>query len=233
MSNSSTSAAATSSCVDRGFDAQRTTSAPPALSVRARFAVSVVTCRHAEMRCPARGCSLSKRSRIAASTGICRSAHWIRRRPSGASARSFTSCRLVVAINPLSVRWSGGVAGLEEPLVLALLPFDPRRRQGFVLCDVRAGEPGLHGRAERGLLPKPERERELAELDAEVPPQLCERIQLVELADAVAAVPGRGAARDDEALLLQIAEHARRPTGTAARLADRHLVHARNLITTM
>jgi hypothetical protein len=50
MSYSSTSAAATSSCVDSGFDAQSTTSAPPALRVRARFAVSVVTCRQAEMR---------------------------------------------------------------------------------------------------------------------------------------------------------------------------------------
>ena len=50
MSYSWTSAAATSSCVDSGFDAQSTTSAPPAFSVRARFAVSVVTCRHAEIR---------------------------------------------------------------------------------------------------------------------------------------------------------------------------------------
>jgi hypothetical protein len=50
MSYSSTSAAAVSSWVESGFEAQRTTSAPPALSVRARFAVSVVTWRHAEMR---------------------------------------------------------------------------------------------------------------------------------------------------------------------------------------
>jgi hypothetical protein len=50
MSNWSTSAAATSSCVESGFDAQSTTSAPAAFSVRARFAVSVVTWRHAEMR---------------------------------------------------------------------------------------------------------------------------------------------------------------------------------------
>ena len=50
MSYSSTSAAATSSCVESGFDAHSTTSAPPAFSVRMRFAVSVVTCRHAAMR---------------------------------------------------------------------------------------------------------------------------------------------------------------------------------------
>ena len=46
----STSAAATSSWVDNGFDAQSATSAPPACSVSIRFAVSVVTCRHAPMR---------------------------------------------------------------------------------------------------------------------------------------------------------------------------------------
>jgi hypothetical protein len=37
-------------CVDSGFDAQSTTSAPPAFSVRIRLAVSVVTCRQAETR---------------------------------------------------------------------------------------------------------------------------------------------------------------------------------------
>src|SRR6476619_7606762 len=130
MPYSSTSAAATSSCVESGFDAQRTTSAPPAESVRARFAVSVVTCRYAEKRCPASGCSRSKRSRIAASTGICRSAHAILRTPSGASARSFTSYRCVVAKNPLfdlvvGCQVSGRVGG-EQTLVLALLPVDPR-----------------------------------------------------------------------------------------------------------
>ena len=50
MPYSSTSAAATSSCVDSGLEAQMTTSAPPACSVRIRFAVSVVTCRQAETR---------------------------------------------------------------------------------------------------------------------------------------------------------------------------------------
>jgi hypothetical protein len=50
MSYSETRAAATSSCVESGLEAQRTTSAPPALSVRMRFAVSVVTWRQAETR---------------------------------------------------------------------------------------------------------------------------------------------------------------------------------------
>ena len=52
---SRTSAAATSSCVESGLEATSTTSAPPALSVRTRFAVSVVTCRHADTRRPASG----------------------------------------------------------------------------------------------------------------------------------------------------------------------------------
>src|SRR6184192_3770056 len=42
--------AATSSCVESGFDPHRATSAPPPFSVTARFAVSVVTCRQAETR---------------------------------------------------------------------------------------------------------------------------------------------------------------------------------------
>ena len=52
---SATSAAATSSLVDSGFEAARTTSAPPALSVRIRFAVSVVTWRQAPIRSPSSG----------------------------------------------------------------------------------------------------------------------------------------------------------------------------------
>src|SRR5688572_27479078 len=91
MPYSATSAAATSSCVESGLDAQSTTSAPPAFSVRARFAVSVVTCRQAEMRMPSSGRSRSKRSRIAESTGICRSAHSTRVTPAGARPRSLTS----------------------------------------------------------------------------------------------------------------------------------------------
>src|SRR5919199_1637952 len=140
MSYSSTSAAATSSCVESGFDAQSTTSAPPAFSVRARLAVSVVTWRHAEMRWPASGCSLSKRSRMAASTGICRSAQAMRRTPSPARDRSFTSKRLVVAMEPLLWLMSGG----QEPFLLALLPLDPRRRR-CVRHRGLAREPRVHG----------------------------------------------------------------------------------------
>ena len=49
--------AATSSWVLKGFDAQMRKSAPPALRVCARAAVSVVTWRQAAMRIPARGFS--------------------------------------------------------------------------------------------------------------------------------------------------------------------------------
>ena len=45
-------AAATSSWVESGLEAQSAGSAPPALSVRARLAVSAVTCRQAARRTP-------------------------------------------------------------------------------------------------------------------------------------------------------------------------------------
>ena len=95
---SATSEAATSSCVDSGLEAHSATSAPPAASVRIRFAVSLVTCRQAETRIPCSGRSAAKRSRICASTGICRSAHSILRAPASARPRSATSCRAVALI---------------------------------------------------------------------------------------------------------------------------------------
>src|SRR6476646_6268981 len=178
MSYSSTSAAATSSCVESGLDAQRTTSAPPADNVRARFAVSVVTCRHAEMRCPASGCSRSKRSRIAASTGICRSAHAIRRTPSGARARSLTSCLVVVAIVPLSVV----VSGYETLFVLALLPGDPVGLARSLGRDGRTVAPGFDCGPRLRVASQPDDERHVVELDVVAPPQLgepAEELQVV------------------------------------------------------
>ena len=51
----------------------------------------------------------------------------MRRTPSEASARSFTSYRSVVAIDPLFVCHQGsGRVGREQALVLALLPTPPR-----------------------------------------------------------------------------------------------------------
>ena len=88
----STRAAATSSCVETGFEAHSSTWAPPAAGARMRFAVSAVTCMHAAMRMPSSGRSRANRSRMARSTGMSRSAHPMRPRPSWARERSLTSC---------------------------------------------------------------------------------------------------------------------------------------------
>src|SRR5436309_1485675 len=95
MSCSPTSAAATSSWVERGLEAQRATWAPPALSVIISTAVSVVTCRQAPSLTPLSGCSLVKRSRTCRSTGMNCSAHSILSLPAGPSARSFTSWSVI------------------------------------------------------------------------------------------------------------------------------------------
>jgi hypothetical protein len=97
MPYSFTSAAAVSSCVDSGFEAQSATWAPPALSVIMSTAVSVVTCRHAPSRTPFSGCSLVKRSRTCRSTGIDCSAHSILSLPAWASERSLTSCSVMLS----------------------------------------------------------------------------------------------------------------------------------------
>src|SRR5579885_276430 len=104
---SCTRLAATSSWVLRGLEAMRTTSAPPAWRVRARLAVSAVTCRQADMRRPARGLSRPKRSRMRASTGMSPSAHRMRFLPAGARRRSLTSHRGWVATLMLTPSSSG------------------------------------------------------------------------------------------------------------------------------
>src|SRR3990172_6115614 len=91
MPKSLTREAATSSCVERGFEAQRTTSAPPALRVMARFAVSVVTCRQAAILTPLRGFFLEKFSFMRLKTGMSISAHSILFLPFWLKAGSFTS----------------------------------------------------------------------------------------------------------------------------------------------
>src|SRR5919109_533243 len=216
MSYSSTSAAATSSCVDSGFEAQSTTSAPPAFSVRARFAVSVVTWRQAEIRYPASGCSRSRRSRIAASTGIWRSAHSMRRTPSGASAMALTSCLFVVAIRSFPL-------GGEQSLVLSLLPVEGGQP--------RPGDPRLDRCPQRRLAFEAGGEGDVRQLDAEATSQLAERPQLVELEQAVQAVARAAPGRYDQPRPPEIAQHARRPARLPCGLADRQSVHAANLNT--
>jgi len=83
--------AAVASWVLSGLEAHSATWAPPALSVRMRFAVSEVTCMQQPMRTPRSGFCLSKRSRIRASTGMSRSAQRIFFLPSEARATLVTS----------------------------------------------------------------------------------------------------------------------------------------------
>src|SRR2546423_10294251 len=83
--------AATSSCVDSGLEAHSATWAPPAFRATTRLAVSVVTCRQAARRLPLSGRSRANRSLSSRSTGIERSAHSVRRRPSSARRMSLMS----------------------------------------------------------------------------------------------------------------------------------------------
>src|SRR5512137_1892201 len=87
--------AATSSCVESGLEAHRRTSAPPALRVLMRLAVSAVTWRHAAMRIFARGFSFLKRSVMDASTGICLPAHSVLTAPWPDSSMLVTSCAIL------------------------------------------------------------------------------------------------------------------------------------------
>src|SRR5580698_2160758 len=96
---SRTSEAATSSCVDSGFDAQRTTSAPPSRRQIARFAVSAVTCRQAEMRMPLRGWFLMNSLRIICRTFMDWFAHSMRFLPSSASSRLLISLLICAAVD--------------------------------------------------------------------------------------------------------------------------------------
>src|SRR5579872_6300826 len=91
------SVAATSSCVESGLLAHRAISAPPAASAIMRFAVSVVTCKHAPTCKPLSGCVRAKRSPMARNTGMLCAAQATRRLPSAARPRSLMSkaCALV------------------------------------------------------------------------------------------------------------------------------------------
>ncbi len=143
--NDSTSAAAVTSCVESGFDAARYTSAPPAFSVRIRLAVSVVTWRQAPMRRPASGRSRSKRSRIWRRTGISRSAHSMRRRPSAARERSVTSCGTCVVASVIGVPLAGRRRTAGRRVGLVVVGGAARVLDGVA----RGGGVGLLARAAR------------------------------------------------------------------------------------
>src|ERR1700694_5028578 len=92
-------AAATASFVETGFEAQSATSAPPALRVSMRLAVSLVTWRHAASFRPLSGCSFENRARIRPRTGISRAAQSMRSWPCAARFRSLTSLPFVLTFN--------------------------------------------------------------------------------------------------------------------------------------
>src|SRR5271166_5394361 len=105
---SRTRLAATSSCVDSGFEAHSATSAPPSRRVMARFAVSAVTCRHAEIRMPRSGWFLMNSLRMICRTFIDWFAHSMRFLPRSANSMPLISdctCVGVVDItSPVALR---------------------------------------------------------------------------------------------------------------------------------
>ena len=140
----------------------------------------------------------------------------MRRTPSGASARSFTSYRFVVAIQSFRSCYAA-------------------RRRSCLRCShssalslpasqvwTASRSPGSR-RSLRG-------ERDVGELDAEAGAQLAQRAELVQLADAVHAVAARPPRGNDESCVLEIAEHPGRPARLPCRRADGQL-HRRNLTT--
>ena len=84
-------AAATSSWVERGLHPVTATSAPPARSTRARYAVFASRWMLNPSRRPAKGRSRSKRALIAFSSFMCWATQRIFRSPCGAKLRSRTS----------------------------------------------------------------------------------------------------------------------------------------------
>src|SRR5882724_4242914 len=138
----------------------------------------------------------------------------MRRTPSGASARSFTSCRFVVAIQ--SSRLGG-----QEPLVLALFPVEGGQ---LGTC-----QPGLHCAPQLRLALEPSCESDIGELHVVVPAKLPQGAELVELEEPVQAIAGPAPAWDNEPRAFEVAKHPRRPPRLGGGLADGHSCHAQTL----
>src|SRR5262249_32575239 len=134
-----------------------------------------------------------------------RSAHSMRRTPSAASAMSRMSYLFVAAISSLASRCSGG----QQPLVLALFPFDPLG--GCVASRRRFGtrEPRVHRRPQLPFPTKAHRERELVEPHRKALSKRLEGPELVQLTQPVEPVATARARGDDETRALEIPEHAR------------------------
>src|ERR1700693_1968237 len=97
------SAAATASLVERGLEAHSATSAPPALSVSIKLAVSLVTWRLPARLSPLSGCSCTNRARISVRTGISRAAQSMRSWPCAARSRSLTSLPFKLAFKSVEL----------------------------------------------------------------------------------------------------------------------------------
>src|SRR5207245_2497118 len=91
------------------------------------------------------------------------------------------------------------------------------------------GEPAVDRGAKLGLAAQPRREGDVADPDAEPAPQLGERAELVQLAQAVETVAGRRPRRDDEPRLLEIAEHPGGPAGAGRGVTDLERIHRLDL----
>src|SRR5215471_17504323 len=136
MPKSRTREAATSSCVESGLEAQSTTSAPPSRSVMARLAVSVVTCRHAEMRMPLSGWFLMNSLRILCSTGMDWLAHSMRRLPRSASSMFLMSNEMSVVVA------EGAIVSCLRALVLGGMKDQEARSVDRINCQNRSAKGG-------------------------------------------------------------------------------------------
>ena len=115
---------------------------------------------------------------------------------------------------------------VEEALVLVLLPAQP-------VCGVDALglgglglEPRLDRVAEVGLTAQTEREAHVAEADVELRQQLAQRTQALKLLGPVEAVAAGRALGLEKSDALDVAKHARRPSGRLRRFVDRQSVHS-------
>jgi len=186
MSYSSTSAAATSSCVESGFDAQSTTSA--AAGLQRPHQVGRVSGGHVEAGRDA--VPLERLLLLEPFPDRLQDRHLPvgpldPPHAFGASERSFTSCRFVVAIDPsgLSRACSRLVVRIRrrQALLFALLPLDP----GTAVV-TRASQAST-APAQVGLAPK---RRANASSASSIPSaaQVAQRPQAIQLEQAVLAV---------------------------------------------
>src|SRR4029453_2699149 len=210
--SSSWMAAAPSSLGDSGLEAHRASSAPPATRARQRLAVSVVTCRQAAMRWPARGRGRARSSATGARPGMRPAAKSILRRPSGARSGSLSSVSR--AGTP---PWSGGQAEQAPGLGGVEVeggrrvggPDQPGHPLGVPRTPPPAGEGGQPAQRPGHLevLQHPQAEgqggrgRPVAGLELEG------RGRGPQVALAVVPVAGGGAGRGDQPDLLGIPQH--------------------------